>query len=364
MDILITGSVFGAGLVTSGMYQPYLLSSQFALTEWNMAQTFFTATGCGALSLEILYRLGYAVPPPRSWSWTGITACAMDGNIIGGLILGAGMALSASCPGMVFPQLALGIPTAPAIVAGASVGGIFWAAVLRPCMESRRKRSAIAMTVKSKQPETTFADALGMRHTTALLCFEAVLTSLVMVAATTASTAPAPVHPVVGGLVIGGAQIVSLVVRGSLLGASTCYEQVGDWIVWMAKAGYRKQEQEKQPQQQQQQQQQRPGTSAILFAAAMVAGAWLLARLRPEVALFEGQQQAMLGAPSPATAFAGGLLMAVGSRMAGGCASGHGISGMALMSMSSLVTMASVFAAAMGVSKLTAIVDMSRGSYM
>lgn len=48
MDIIITGSVFGAGLVASGMYQPNLLTSQFTLTEWNMAQTFFTATGCGA----------------------------------------------------------------------------------------------------------------------------------------------------------------------------------------------------------------------------------------------------------------------------------------------------------------------------
>jgi uncharacterized membrane protein YedE/YeeE len=35
----------------------------------------------------------------------------------------------------------------------------------------------------------------------------------------------------------------------------------------------------------------------------------------------------------------------VGSRMAGGCPSGHGISGMSLLSISSVVTIASAFGA-------------------
>lgn len=97
-------------------------------------------------------------------------------------------------------------------------------------------------------------------------------------------------------------------------------------------------------------QQQQPSTLTMLFAEAIAAGSWMLARARPDMALL-----AMEGGDSGANLardFAGRFLMAVGSRIAGGCASGHGISGMALMSASSLVTMFVTFTAAISVSKL------------
>ncbi|KAF3767389.1 hypothetical protein M406DRAFT_61302 [Cryphonectria parasitica EP155] len=334
MDTIITGSAFGASLAASGMYEPYLIASQFTLQKWNMVQTFLTATGCSALTIELLRRLGHPVPPPRSWSPTGITGSPIDGNVLGGLLLGAGMSLSSSCPGMVFPQIALGIPSAPAIIAGASVGGICWSAVLRPWIAARRKQTTITNT--TPPPEVSLAGFLGTRHTTALVAYGTALATIVAVVALRMPSASSPLHPVTGGLVIGAAQAVSLLLRGSLLGVSTCYEQLGDWIVWLARG----------------RRQARPGSSAVLFAAAMAAGTWLLARLGPGWVLTE---TAAAGVMSPAKAFAGGFLMAVGSRMAGGCASGHGISGMALMSMSSLVTMACVFAAAIGVSRVTGV---------
>jgi hypothetical protein len=48
MDTVITGAAFGAALVASGMYSPYLIASQFTFEKWNMIQTFLTATGCTA----------------------------------------------------------------------------------------------------------------------------------------------------------------------------------------------------------------------------------------------------------------------------------------------------------------------------
>lgn len=46
-------------------------------------------------------------------------------------------------------------------------------------------------------------------------------------------------------------------------------------------------------------------------------------------------------------------MMAVGSRLGGGCSSGHGISGMGLMSVASFVSMFACFAAAITVSTLS-----------
>lgn len=273
------------------------------------------------------------MPPPRSWSSTGLLDSAVDGNIIGGLLLGTGMALSSSCPGMVFPQLALGIPAAPTILAGGCTGGIVWSALLRPWLARRRQTSRA-----ERPPLTSLSQALGLGHTTTFLLYETVIALAVTVVVAKTSTAWSPTNPVVGGLLIGGAQLVSLLLRKTALGASTCYEQLGDWIVYLVKGGRGDAQ---------------PGTSAMLFTAAMAGGAWALAALRPDLA-----PSIAYGDSTPTTstgmALAGGFLMAVGSRLAGGCASGHGISGLALMSMSSLVTMVATFAAAIGTLKYMA----------
>ena len=42
--------------------------------------------------------------------------------------------------------------------------------------------------------------------------------------------------------------------------------------------------------------------------------------------------------------FVGGILLVFGARLAGGCTSGHGLSGMASLSIASFVTVASMFA--------------------
>lgn len=300
----------------------------------------------------LLRRLGYKVPPPRSWSSIGVMS-AMDGNILGGLLLGAGMQISSSCPGMAFVQLAMGVPSAPAIIAGGAVGGMLWVSALRPWIEEGRKRRSSSFSSSSSQqqqqppPAKTIAAAAGMSHTTTFLLYEAGLAGVVAITAMRMSTAPSPVHPVLGGLVIGGAQLVSLLLRGSLLGVSTCYEQLGEWIVYLA-APPSSESSRPRPRR------PRPGTSALLFSAAMVAGAYLLVQVRPELAT-----RYVITPPGQTTslveAVAGGFLMAVGARMGGGCTSGHGISGMALLSMSSVVTMVAAFAAAIGVASLKKI---------
>lgn len=55
-----------------------------------------------------------------------------------------------------------------------------------------------------------------------------------------------------------------------------------------------------------------------------------------------------LGTPSPGrrylVAFAGGFILLFGARLAGGCTSGHGISGLAQLSLGSAIAVAAMFA--------------------
>ena len=63
-----------------------------------------------------------------------------------------------------------------------------------------------------------------------------------------------------------------------------------------------------------------------------------------------------LGAGSPARrfamAFAGGFIMLFGARIADGCTSGHGISGLAQLSVGSTIAVAAMFAGGIGVAAL------------
>jgi uncharacterized membrane protein YedE/YeeE len=48
----------------------------------------------------------------------------------------------------------------------------------------------------------------------------------------------------------------------------------------------------------------------------------------------------------------GGVLLTIGSRIAGGCTSGHGISGMSLLSVSSFISVGAMFAGGMGLAAI------------
>jgi len=75
------------------------------------------------------------------------------------------------------------------------------------------------------------------------------------------------------------------------------------------------------------------------FSAAWVPALWEQ-RFGPDVALRLG------------VAFAGGAIMAYGARLAGGCTSGHGISGALQLSVGSWIALASFFVAAVATAHL------------
>ena len=124
-----------------------------------------------------------------------------------------------------------------------------------------------------------------------------------------------PVSALLGGLLIGGAAVVLMAFSGRIAGISGI---VGGLLA------------------------PRTGEVAwrVLFVAGLLAGAWLAGPL--------------LGAPVPAGPAAGpvvivaaGLLVGVGTRLGGGCTSGHGVCGLARLSTRSLAATALFMAAGM-----------------
>lgn len=270
---------------------------------------------------NIAERTGYVSLTPRSNSPLGLLA-KYDGNIIGGALLGAGMGLSGACPGTLLTQVAMGVTAGYYALLGAVLGGIVWTGFLSGAVKKR----SVARGLKSEV--STFDRQLGLSRAAATLLFEAVCIGAVAYTTTYAPSAREPrMLGAQGGLLIGGAQLFSILTRRSMLGVSTSYEEAGSWFWWLVKGASAR----------------APSYRNIVFASGLVGGAYSLAWLRPD----------LVGGPiaeiSPELAVLGGAVMVIGSRMAGGCTSGHGISGMSLLSTSSVITIASTFAAGIAV---------------
>lgn len=239
-----------------------------------------------------------------------------DGNIIGGALLGAGMGLSGACPGTLLTQVAVGIQTGYFALLGAVLGGIVWTGFLSKAVKKRIAERGI------KGEVSTLDQNLGLSKTTTAVLLQTLCIGFI--ASTTVYFPQPPEAKVlgfVGGLLIGSAQLFSIVTRKSMLGVSTSYEEAGNWFWWLFEGG------------------SKPGYKNIVFASGVAGGAYALPWLVPQLI------ERPIAEVNPLLATIGGVLMAVGSRMAGGCTSGHGISGISLLSTSSIITIVSMFVA-------------------
>ncbi|KAG6009099.1 hypothetical protein E4U21_003168 [Claviceps maximensis] len=326
---VISGAAFGAAMAAAGFHDPGVVISQLRLENWHMGQAFLAATAASAAIYYAAERLGYVHIPPRMSSPLGLFS-KYDGNLLGGAILGAGMALAGSCPGTLYAQLAAGVRSGLHALDGAILGGILWTGILSKGVQRLREKNAV-------RPEPGIVNEhLGFSKAATVLLLETA--SMGAIAATMALHVPETASAsafvsgtrlsgVTAGLLIGAAQLVSILTRRSMLGISGSFEEMGSsfwWLVRGADAAAAA----------------KPRSySNMLFAAGVTAGSWALLKLLPDDPAFVPALRQV----SPSLAMAGGMLMAVGSRMAGGCTSGHGISGISLLSVSSLVTIAAAF---------------------
>lgn len=264
------------------------------------------------------------------------------------------MAISGACPGTVLAQLGVGVKSGRWALGGAVGAGVVWSSFVVGrrgvgCVveggdgkgaggEGERERDALLVgkgvdggngNGKGKRDGkvgdagTVYA-ALGVSRGSMLVGLEAVLVLAIAAAVryTNAAAGEARgIPPYFAGLAIAAAQLVSMVLRGSLLGASTAFEELGAWV-WGGRE-----------------------YANVLFSAGLVGGAWLISSVVPSL------RPVTEMAISPVRSALGGFMIVFGSRIAGGCTSGHGISGLSLMSVSSFVTAAAIF----GVGGLTGL---------
>lgn len=311
---LLTGSLFGAALVAATVHTPTIILDQLSLTSAHMLKVFLTASSVSALIIYISNRSGFANLPIRtntSYGWFG----AYDANIVGGALQGLGMALSGACPGTVFVQIALGRSMAPWILAGGVLGAlafVFGAEKLR-------------LQGKGGMPKHTVAERLHVPQEVVVLGYEILLVAVIAGVSQLGLSRRDEwtwIGAVQGGILIGFAQASSVLVAKKTLGISSAFAEFAGHVKSVVNG-------------------KGIGNTwgNILFALGVVIGARAASRYIP-AGIIEAVPEI-----ERSIALLSGFCSIFGARLAGGCTSGHGISGMSTLSISSFVTVVSMFGA-------------------
>lgn len=322
---VVTGAVFGAALTASGVFPPSVINSQLELKEFHMVIVFLSASAVSAVVMALLEHLDIVKSQTRNESTIGRFG-RYDANVLGGLLQGIGMALTGACPGTVFVQLVNGVKSAVPALIGGIAGGILFA----------RYGSAIRKDVTTDSKivvgPQTISTKFGVDPNRVLWTFEIICFIIIGISSFFGlNGSGALLHPVLGGAFIGLAQGASLLLTGRALGVSTAYDAVGRYF-WYALDSQRS---------------SRPPSRAIMFALGILLGAYMLP---PATSITT--EITHIGA---IRAFVGGCTMIFGARLAGGCTSGHGISGMSTFSISSIITVAAMFGGGIVMAKLLAV---------
>jgi len=277
-------------------------------------------------------RLNIVRRQPRresSMGWCG----PYDANVLGGVLIGAGMALTGACPGTVLVQLATGIRSGIPTALGGLVGGILFAR-----FGGALKRSLSASTLPLDAKAHTIHTKFDINPDHVLLGYELLCLALIGGFSVSGLNRSAPLlHPVVGGALIGGAQAVSLLLTGNPVGVSTAYEEAGRFFWYLFKSP---------------KQGGRPQTRAMTFALGILIGSFALSQSMVHTT-------AQVTDISGIRALLGGCTMVFGARLAGGCTSGHGISGMSSFSISSIITVIAMFGGGILTAKVLGVAGFS-----
>ena len=145
-----------------------------------------------------------------------------------------------------------------------------------------------------------------------------------------------PIPALIGGLLIGLASAILWIGNGRIAGISGIFGQLlppARTVVWR-----------------------------LVFLAALVAGAWLAAVIVPGLGGAGGRPAQLVEAPAgwgistPIWLAVAGVLTGFGTKIGNGCTSGHGICGLARLSMRSVVAVVVFFAVAVLTVAVTGIV--------
>ncbi len=115
---LATGFVFGFALEKSRVFEPGIIVGQMQLRNYIMLKVFLAAVIAGLLVLAVMNGM-FGVK-------LSLKPLLYKADLIGGLILGAGIAVAGACPGTTLAQIGAGYRDAWFVLLGGLAGALFY----------------------------------------------------------------------------------------------------------------------------------------------------------------------------------------------------------------------------------------------
>jgi uncharacterized membrane protein YedE/YeeE len=342
--------------------QCYFIREQLLLHRFLMLKMFLSAAATSMLVFALLPLVSRTaadrIVQRRDSSMT-IKVAELRGVpalLLGGGLLGVGMAVSGSCPGTVFAQIGAGSHAARFVLAGGLLAGFIY-----PLLELSPSFSSILKQGRANFQSQTLTDLLGvgkkeswrvsLAAVVGIACivgaleyffpWRSELDALPMVTSGPAGSAtisalwftlglPARVAPWVAGVMVGSLQIPLLLLADKQLGSSSSYVTVVANLVHAVSA----RSCEKVP--------SFKSKRDVWWQVCLMMGVCMGASLTSSATFNPVRSDGLV---SPYHGLLGGFLLVSGSRIASGCTSGHGISGMGYLAINSVLAVAAMFGA-------------------
>jgi uncharacterized membrane protein YedE/YeeE len=345
------GIAFGLAIQSSGVASPDAIRAQFIFEKEIMMKMFLGGVAGSAFAMAILAYLNPKefdkARESKGWGDKGASSA-----IIGGLLQGIGMALAGSCPGMAYAQLGMGTPNAPFLYLGGLVGALLYG-LMHPWLKDHHAfdfAQTLEKRFESMHLERNYfnghfkstATALGVLMLAAAIGVDAIFPWQADVADVRAVRPEWRLNPIVAGLIVGSLQIPVFVFLGSLLGASSGYSVLTSQVFRIAPEGVLQKHTYARNFVSSKASWQVGLGLGIVLGSAVASGYAdsILASLKYHT----GAPQSLSASVNSLEAFIGGFLIVYGARFVGGCASGHGLTGLPSLHVVSWFVVPAMFA--------------------
>ena len=270
------------------------------------------------------------------------TSTGLLGSVVGGLTLGAGMSIAGACPGMVVVQVGANVPWSWATLIGCLLGAVIYC-VFEPWIKKISRLGQFDPTTAYELLGWNYSSVAGVMALMLILLLVCVELLVPWDATSEAGPTQDPDaffllqpywYPELCGVIIGALQVPLILCASQTLGSSSAYVSVLALSVnskgceptrweYLSKFDPRSMN----------------NLWQVLYLAGAIIGA-ALATVGSNPSRFGPDET--LGVP-PAFGVVGGVLLLLGSRIADGCTSGHGLSGMACLGLKSFVVVGAMF---------------------
>lgn len=319
--ILFLGFLFGAILQSANLNRYNVISGMATLENFAVPKAITVAIGVGTVIIAIEIGLGFATYHIKPFLLGGIA--------IGGIIFGIGMAILGYCPGTLPVSLGEGSVDAFIGIIGGLVGGFVYT-ILLPSINS-----ILGPDLGSISLYTLVGQHHFIFYVLDIIIGMAFVWIGFILNKKEKSTSYNWLYAGIG-LAILNAVVFLSVITNRIIGASTAYPYVADLITNTTQNSYFAKIQE-------------PGKWEVLFLAGAFISGIIISVLRKEfkITIIHSNWERYKGNSKSKRliwSFIGGFILIIGARMAGGCTSGHILSGGMQLSLSSLVFAIFVFA--------------------